>query len=268
MVPGVGGRAPRLSAKPYAAPVRRAVAGWVLLSVAVFAAVSCSGSSGRSAAAVAVGKLRPTKTKACADAGEAVVDYLVGSSDDAPHFGNLKVVRANLRNTPKRDRNDSIRAHANAAIIVCDQQQRGVAWSTTEPLVFSIPSDNMKPDLKIGDHVIVNKAAYEHGDPKRGDIVVFDAPPAARTANIQYLVKRIVGMPGETIEGRAGRIYIDGQLLDEPYLSPRVKSRVFGPDVIPRGAYFMLGDNRQYSKDSTFFGPIKRSALVGPVTKI
>jgi signal peptidase I len=240
----------------------------VLLSVAVVAAASCSGSSGRRAEATAVGSLRPTTTKACADAGAAVVDYLVGASDDTPKLGDLKVVRTNVRKAPKKQRNAIIRAHANAAIIVCDQRRRGIAWSTTEPLVFSIPSEAMVPTLKVGDSVIVNKAAYQHTAPKRGDIVVFDAPPAARAVNIQYLVKRVVGMPGETIEGRDGRISIDGKLLDEPYLSPRVKSRVFGPDVIPRGSYFMLGDNRQNSKDSTFFGPIKRSALLGPVVKI
>lgn len=151
---------------------------------------------------------------------------------------------------------------------MCEQRHRGVAWSTTAPLVFYIPSEAMVPTLKIGDHVLVNKAAYEHAAPKRGDIVVFKAPPAAASANIQYLVKRVVGMPGETIEGRDGRIYFDGQLLDEPYLSKHVESRTFGPDVIPRGEYFMLGDNRQNSKDSTFFGPIRRSALLGRVTKI
>jgi signal peptidase I len=76
-------------------------------------------------------------------------------------------------------------------------------------------------------------------------------------------VKRLIGLPGETIEGRDGKIYIDGRELDEPYLPDGVKSRTFGPEKIPPDHYFMLGDNRQYSKDSTFFGPIARKDLIG-----
>jgi signal peptidase I len=130
---------------------------------------------------------------------------------------------------------------------------------------FYIPSESMVPTLKIGDRVLVNKLSYKLHDPRRGDIVVFKAPPAAETADIKDLVKRLVGLPGETIEGKDGRIYINGRPLGEPYLPKGVRSRTFGPEKVPPGAYFMLGDNRQYSKDSTFFGPIKRSQLIGRV---
>jgi signal peptidase I len=130
---------------------------------------------------------------------------------------------------------------------------------------FYIPSESMVPTLKIGDRVLVNKLSYKLHDPRRGDIVVFKAPPAARTADIKDLVKRLVGLPGETIEGRDGRIFINGRALNEPYLPKDVKSRTFGPEKVPPDSYFMLGDNRQYSKDSTFFGPIKRDQLIGRV---
>jgi signal peptidase I len=130
---------------------------------------------------------------------------------------------------------------------------------------FYIPSESMVPTLKVGDRVLVNKLSYKLHDPRRGDIVVFKAPPAAETADIKDLVKRLVGLPGDTIEGKRGRIYINGRVLSEPYLPDGVKSRTFGPEKVPPDSYFMLGDNRQYSKDSTFFGPIKRNQLIGRV---
>jgi len=130
---------------------------------------------------------------------------------------------------------------------------------------FYIPSESMVPTLKIGDRVLVNKLSYKLHDPRRGDIVVFKAPAAAATADIKDLVKRLVGLPGDTIEGRDGVIFINGRPLDEPYLPDDVASRTFGPEKVPPDSYFMLGDNRQYSKDSTFFGPIKRDQLIGRV---
>ena len=130
---------------------------------------------------------------------------------------------------------------------------------------FYIPSESMVPTLKVGDRVLVNKLSYKLHDPRRGDIVVFKAPPAAATADIKDLVKRLVGLPGETIEGKEGHIYINGKVLNEPYLPKDVKSRTFGPEKVPPDSYFMLGDNRQYSKDSTFFGPIKRNQFIGRV---
>ena len=130
---------------------------------------------------------------------------------------------------------------------------------------FYIPSESMVPTLRVGDRVLVNKLSYKLHDPRRGDIVVFKAPPAAETADIKDLVKRVVGLPGETIEGKDGRIFINGTVLSEPYLPKDVKSRTFGPEKVPPDSYFMLGDNRQYSKDSTFFGPIKRDKFIGRV---
>jgi signal peptidase I len=128
---------------------------------------------------------------------------------------------------------------------------------------FYIPSESMVPTLKVGDRVLVNKLSYKLHDPRRGDIVVFKAPEGAATAEIKDLVKRLVGLPGETIEGRDGKIYINGRELNEPYLPDGVKARTFGPEKVPADHYYMLGDNRQYSKDSTFFGPIERKDLIG-----
>ncbi len=130
---------------------------------------------------------------------------------------------------------------------------------------FYIPSESMAPTLEKNDRVLVNKLSYRLHDVNRGDIVVFTAPEGEETNGIEDLVKRVVGLPGETIEGRDGAIYIDGNLLEEPYLPDGTVSQDFGPETVPAGRYFVLGDNRQNSKDSTFFGSIPGSDIVGRV---
>ena len=130
---------------------------------------------------------------------------------------------------------------------------------------FYIPSESMVPTLEVGDRVLVNKLADRMHDPHRFDIEVFHAPKGTETPEIKDLVKRVIGLPEETIEGRGGQIYIDGRLLEEPFLPPGTQSRTFGPVQVPAGEYFMLGDNRQFSKDSTYFGPIERKAMIGRV---
>ena len=128
---------------------------------------------------------------------------------------------------------------------------------------FYIPSESMIPTLVKNDRVLVNKLSYRLHDVHRGDIVVFKAPPGAATAQVKDLIKRVVGLPGETIEGRNGNIFIDGKPLDEPYLPPDVRSRDFPPEKIPPNKIYVLGDNRQDSRDSTFFHAIDEGAIVG-----
>jgi signal peptidase I len=128
---------------------------------------------------------------------------------------------------------------------------------------FYIPSESMVPTLVTNDRVLVNKLSYKLHDVHRGDIVVFDAPPGAATAQVKDLIKRVVGLPGETIEGRNGSIFINGKPIDEPYLPPDVRSRDFPPAKVPPKEIWVLGDNRQDSRDSTFFGPITEKSIVG-----
>jgi signal peptidase I len=130
---------------------------------------------------------------------------------------------------------------------------------------FYIPSASMYPTLKVGDRVLVNKLSYRVHDVNRGDIVVFSAPPGTETAQIKDLVKRVVGLPGDAIEGRGdGHIYINGRQLTEPYLHG-APSKTFPAARVPAHSYYVLGDNRLQSKDSTVFGPISRSKIVGRV---
>jgi signal peptidase I len=130
---------------------------------------------------------------------------------------------------------------------------------------FYIPSESMVPTLQVGDRVLVNKLSYRLHDPRRGDVVVFRAPPAAAAGDVKDLVKRVVGLPGDRIEGRDGRVYVNGRRIREPYLPSEVRSRDFGPVAVPPDTYYVLGDNRPFSKDSTFFGPVRRSDIVGRV---
>lgn len=131
---------------------------------------------------------------------------------------------------------------------------------------FFIPSESMVPTLKIGDRVLVNRLSYDLHDVHRGDIVVFKAPPEAQSEGIKDLVKRVVGLPGETVEAREdGRIYVDDRLLDEPYLPRGTTTSNLPPTKVPPGHLFMMGDNRGASRDSRFFGPIEESSIIGRV---
>ena len=138
---------------------------------------------------------------------------------------------------------------------------RGYAFQT-----FFIPSESMVPRLETDDRVLVNKFAFDLRDPSRGDVVVFRTPPnATGITGMDDLVKRVVGLPGDTIEGRDGRIFINGRVLNEPYLPAGLRSTTFAAQKVPATSYFMLGDNRQFSNDSTHWGPANRNLFVGPV---
>jgi signal peptidase I len=129
---------------------------------------------------------------------------------------------------------------------------------------FYIPSESMVPTLKVHDRVLVNKLSYKLHPVHRGDIVVFTAPPHA-DPGIDDLVKRVVGLPGNTIEGRGGHVYIDNRLLKESYLPAGSYTSDFGPRVIPKDSYWVMGDNRGNSKDSRSFGAITKKQIVGRV---
>ena len=129
---------------------------------------------------------------------------------------------------------------------------------------FFIPSESMEPTLKPGDRVLVNKLSYDLHSIHRGDIVVFKRPPAeAGNPAIKDLIKRVVGLPGETIEAIDGKVYINGQPLKESYLPPGTVTTNLPRRVVPPGQYFVMGDNRSNSSDSRFIGPIPGSLIVG-----
>jgi signal peptidase I len=150
---------------------------------------------------------------------------------------------------------------------------------------FKIPSASMEDNLLTGDHIIVNKFIYGPKDavskgvlplrdPQRGDVVVFRFPD---NPEIDY-VKRVVGLPGETVAIKGKKVFIDGRQIDEPYAvfdDPRTypaggflpepyRSRDhYGPVVVPPGQYFAMGDNRDHSQDSRYWGFVPRALIRG-----
>lgn len=142
---------------------------------------------------------------------------------------------------------------------------------------FKIPSESMLNTLLVGDHLLVNKFSYgvklpfvgttivPVGDPDYGDIIVFEYP---KNPSVDY-IKRIIGMPGDTIEVRDKEVYRNGEKLVEPYVihkDPHIQPTVrdnMPPRVVPEGHYFVMGDNRDHSADSRFWGFVGRDAIIG-----
>jgi len=117
---------------------------------------------------------------------------------------------------------------------------------------FYIPSQSMEPTLQKNDRILVNQFVYRLNPPQHGDIVVFDAPPAALNGGPpQDFIKRVIATPGDTVEVRRGvGVFINGTMINEPYLRfPPVRD--FGPAVVPPRMLFVMGDNRPNSEDST-----------------
>lgn len=124
---------------------------------------------------------------------------------------------------------------------------------------FYIPSESMVPTLQVGDRIVVNKVTDDYD---RGNIVVFNKPDSWQAAHA-VLIKRIIGMPGETLEIRDNTVFIDGEELVEPYLAEGATMADYGPFVIPDGQVFVMGDNRTFSSDSRENGPVPLSDVVG-----
>ena len=111
-----------------------------------------------------------------------------------------------------------------------------------------IPSSSMVPTIQIGDRVVLNKLAYlGDAEPQRGDIVVFK--PNASTGSEFDMIKRVIGLPGDTVEINNGYVYINGEPLEEDYLAEAPRY-YFEEITVPAGCYFLLGDNRNYSNDA------------------
>ena len=117
---------------------------------------------------------------------------------------------------------------------------------------------SMQPNLHYGQRVMVEKVTYRliHG-PRRGDVVVIDVP-----GEDEPLIKRVVALPGETVEVRGGRVFVDGQLQEEPWTT-RQGGPDYPPTVMPPLHVFVLGDNRGSSRDSRSFGPVSVDQIVG-----
>jgi signal peptidase I len=149
---------------------------------------------------------------------------------------------------------------------------------------FVIPSSSMSPTLQVGDRVMVERLTYLFREPRRGEIVVFrfppDTPEAMNTSSRLYwpleqigetlrlthrgvipYVKRVVATGGETVELRSGKLFIDGQEIQESYIIDDGSD--YGPVTVPEGMLFCMGDNRPNSRDSRFWGMVPTRSVIG-----
>ncbi|MGE5557433.1 MAG: signal peptidase I [Bacillota bacterium] len=131
-----------------------------------------------------------------------------------------------------------------------------------------VPSGSMEPTIMTGERFLANKFIFWFRSPRRGEIVVFK-PPAEINQKYDF-VKRVIGLPGETVELLPGKVLINGRPLNEPYVAPDNQIRYLdpaarfnGPYRIPAGCYFLMGDNRKNSEDSRYFGAIPLSDFRG-----
>ncbi len=139
-----------------------------------------------------------------------------------------------------------------------------------------IPSKAMLPTLEVGDRLVIDKLTYRFGQPERGDIIVF--MPTDKAAAIctgsqtsqrqrqDAYIKRIIGLPGDTVEVKQGQVYINGNPLKEKYIS-EAPDYQYGPIKVPQGSYWVLGDNRNNSCDSHYWGFVPRDNIIGKATQ-
>ena len=127
---------------------------------------------------------------------------------------------------------------------------------------YEVFQTSMEPNFHEGQRVVVNKAAYWSwtGKPHRGDVIVLNAPSGSN----EDFIKRVIGLPGDTVEVISGTAYINGVKLDEPYIK-RSFTYSFEKITVPEGKYFVLGDNRDVSNDSHRWGPLASDNIVGKV---
>lgn len=164
---------------------------------------------------------------------------------------------------PDSTRTSVVREYAEALIVAV---LLALVIRTFVVQAFKIPSGSMLPTLQIGDHILVNKFIYHFTPITRGDIIVFKFPQD----ETRDFIKRVIGLPGDTLEVRGKQVLINGVALSEPYAVysqgpyPRMSERDhLAPRLIPPGRLFMMGDNRDHSMDSRFWGLLDMRKIKG-----
>lgn len=128
---------------------------------------------------------------------------------------------------------------------------------------FYIPTVSMVPTLKVDDRLLVDKVTLHTREVRRGDIIVFKRPASFTDKSVKDLIKRVIGLPGDTVEGHDGAVWVNGKQLPERYLLPSVKTSDFDPVRVGVDNYFVMGDNRPESFDSRFWGTVEREQIIG-----
>jgi signal peptidase I len=206
----------------------------------------------------------------------------LASADPEPFDTSIESLRESARR--RGEKADATRAFwKELPVLVVVALFVAVLIKTFLVQAFYIPSGSMRDTLEVGDRVMVNKLAYRFGDPATGDVIVFDSPLVdqdrgenllgAIVRNVgealglstpeSALIKRVIAVGGDTLEIDGNRLYVNGDALDEPYLTRNVRMSDYGPIEIPANHVFVMGDNRNQSEDSRVFGPIHESTIIG-----
>ncbi|MBO2945296.1 signal peptidase I [Paenibacillus sp. F411] len=127
-----------------------------------------------------------------------------------------------------------------------------------------VKGESMEPTLTASERLFINKIGYRFGDPRHGDVIVLKDPSDGPDKK-EFLVKRIVGVPGDTVEVKGHILYVNGKAQKEEYTDVPIEDPDYGPVTVEEGHYFVMGDNRHFqkSKDSRKFGTVERSEIVG-----
>jgi signal peptidase I len=189
--------------------------------------------------------------------GEIVAETSVPADSPVPVAGGVESASAEAASAEKTGRFQSLvdLLHDLAiAVVVC------VLLITYVVQAFKVQGTSMSPELKDGERILVNKFLYFIGDIERGDVVVFWYPEDPKLS----FIKRVVALPGETVEIRSGEVFVNGRRIDEGYVSPaNADLRSFPPHEVRPGHFFVLGDNRKGSNDSRSWGLVPERYVYG-----
>lgn len=151
---------------------------------------------------------------------------------------------------------EGVKTFATAGVLAV-----GIRHFVAEPRY--IPSGSMLPTLEINDRLIIEKLTYRFRDPLRGEVVVFSPTQTLQKYNFkEAFIKRVIGLPGDKIEVKKGRVYVNDRLIEEKYIEEAPKY-TYGPTIVSEDTYLVLGDNRNNSYDSHQWGFVPRENLIG-----
>lgn len=138
-----------------------------------------------------------------------------------------------------------------------------LSWGLRSTVVEAsvIPTPSMLPTIQLQDRVVVDKIAFKFSEINRGDIIVFRPPSDVDSSGTDW-IKRVIGLPGETVEIKNGKVFINGSELTEAYEMEK-PNYTYGPIIVPENSYFVLGDNRNNSLDSHYWGVLPKDNIVG-----
>jgi signal peptidase I len=198
-----------------------------------------------------------------------VIDAIPPDTDLGPQHGtrsDRRPTRSQRRKRPRKPHRLGVTFRLLILLAVAGALAVTLRTFVVEP--FWIPSESMEQTLHgcsgcNDDRLLVDKLSYKLHGVHRGDVVVFHRPQGVDAAE-KVLIKRVIGLSGETVSGHDGKVWIGNRVLDEPYVnSPCHGTQDFAPITIPSGDVFVMGDNRCDSTDSRVFGPITKSSIIG-----